>query len=161
MSMSFAQELRHVAPPGVRVLEVTEGFDELLGVCRKKHLFDRPVWTVLDYPGDSEEAQLHVFFKETCPKTQEAALWTQGTYFRVVYRKYQTIAWSRLSVGSGMTLENRQDFYRALWDVGIRELHNRVLPDNPHTKTIQRIGHFSYEEEGPYLHGVLKLDERP
>lgn len=159
--MTFAQELRHVAPPGVRVLEVDEGFDELLIVCQKKHLFGRDIWVMLAYPGDSNQEQLKVFFAETCPNLQETALWTQGTYFRVLYRKFPMVAWSRLSVGSGMTLENRQECYRALWDVGIRELHNRVLPDNPHTKTIQHLGQFSYEVEGEYLHGTLKFEERP
>jgi len=66
-----------------------------------------------------------------------------------------------LSVGSGMTPANRLDAYRALWDVGIRELHHHLLPDNPHTKTVQAMGHFQLEPQGRYLHGVKVMVERP
>jgi hypothetical protein len=159
--VTLADELRHVAPADrVRVLEVTDGFTELLDVCRKKALFTRPMWTVMALEGD-DETQLWAFLARKCPDERQAALWTPGPYFRLLVRTHPTIAYSALSVGSGMTEANRTETYRALYDVGIRELRNHALPDNPHTATMQRMGHFEFVTEGPYLYGRRVMTERP
>jgi len=175
--MNFADELRHAActePAGVHgnpvarmrepvaeVLEVAKGFDRLLATCRAKAIFTRPFWMEMAPPVGDDEAQLRWYVARKCPDPTQAALWTQGTYFRLFVRTAPRQAWSQLSVGSGMTPANRLDAYRALWDVGIRELHHHLLPDNPHTKTVQAMGHFQLEAQGRYLHGVKYMVERP
>jgi hypothetical protein len=149
--------------PGlVRVLEVEEGFEHLLAVCRAKKLFDRPMWQEMGFAGTDGE-QLQAFLARKCPDPAQAALWTQGTYFRLLVRTESDVAYSALSVGFGMTEENRQECYRALYDVGIRELRNHARPDNPHTQTMLAMGHFEFEPtgDGRYLAGRRVFAERP
>mgnify|MGYP001562254105 FL=1 len=175
--MTFAEELRHAAsvdPAGVKgnkvarliaplaeVLDLDQGFDRLLAVCRAKAVFTRPFWTEMRPPEGGDEAQLRWYLALKCPVPAEAALWWAGSYFRLFYRTRPRQVWSQLSVGSGMTPANRLDAYRALWDVGIRELHHHLLPDNPHTATVRAMGHFQFEQQGRYLHGVKYMVERP
>lgn len=153
-------------PGTTRVLEIEEGFRELLAVCRSKDLFTRPMWLEMGFEGD-DEAQLRAFLAVKCPVPGDAALWIiethKGTFCRLLIRTHPAIAYSALSVGSGMTEDNRRETYRALWDVGIRELRNHARPDNPHTKTMLDMGHFTFapDASGRYLEGKRVFTERP
>jgi len=160
--MTFAQELQHVCPT-VEVQPLDAGFPALYGFCQAKRLFDRMIWGEMHLEGATPEAQLRDFLTRMCPDSAQAAIWLPGSYARVLYRLHPRVCWSRLSVGAGMTAENRAQTYRALWDVGIRELHHHAHPHNPHTQTMQAMGHFEYmpSEDGRYLHGIRRLTERP
>lgn len=174
MSLSFAEELRQAArvdPVGLRgvrvlrpkpdapeVLGVEEGFDRLLALCRAKKVFDRPFWSAMTPPDGSDEVQLRWFVARPGP----LALWAPGSYLRLLERTSPTVVWSHLSVGSGLSAEpSRVAMYQALWDIGIRALHNTFHRDTPYSQAIVARGQYRITPEGEYLHGVMDLAERP
>ncbi|HJQ65346.1 MAG TPA: hypothetical protein VJ816_03160, partial [Gemmatimonadales bacterium] len=170
MSLTFADELRQAAlmePVGVggvktlrprydaiAVLTVAEGFDRLLALCRAKRIFTRPFWRAMNPPVAADEAQLRWFVQRPGP----LALWAPGSYMRLLERTEPAVVWSHLSVGSGLSLEpSRLAMYRALWDIGIRRLHNTFHRDTPYAQAIIARGQYQITEDGPYLRGVMDL----
>lgn len=108
--------------PGlVRVLEVWEGFEEFFVFCQTKNLFNLPVWAEMDFKGTDRE-QLTQFLKIKVPLPSWAALWTQGTYFKLLVKVAPDICFYTFVIGSGITSENNDETNRALYDVGIREI---------------------------------------
>lgn len=150
-------------PGPVRVLEVWEGFDELLVMCRAKDLFNRPVWTEMNPSGGTDKEQLEKFLRTKILLPSLGALWTQGTYFRLFFRVNPWICYATLSVGSGMTIENGDEAHRALYDVGIRLIENQFHRDTPILARIIREGRWELEDDPQkrYVTGRRRLLERP
>lgn len=191
--MNFADELRHAAhvePAGfhgrrvpivrhavtddagdpVRVLSLDEGLADLLALARAKDLFTREVWTEMGFAG-GDEAQLRSFLAQQCPRPEEAAIWLvdrdgHPAHARVLARTAPRVAWIRLMVGTDATRrpETIRGYQRALFDVGIREVHWHTLPSHPLAASWrgrERTRHLEPMPDGRYLAGVYDLAERP
>jgi len=119
----------------VRVLEVEEGLPELMNMALSKDLFNRSVWVRMGLQG-APEAQMREYLTWWVQDPTQAALWTQGTYFRVLVRLSQTTVFSLITVGQGTTRENRYELYRALWDVGVERFYGHMRKDHPHLQKV-------------------------
>jgi hypothetical protein len=135
---------------------------------------------------ESEEEQVRLHLQIKCPKPEHAAVWVaykDGTplWARVFDRPSWNLSqvWVQWIVGSQAIGLGGLTVLRALWDVGIREVHWKTLPQhalNQHFERLPGVARYvpsspdADERErhyrggllhGRYIHWVRTMEERP
>jgi hypothetical protein len=139
--MTFADELANAASragAAGHALAVDKGMPHFLHHAESKGLFARETWTRMGLPGDTPAEQAVALFQRRGP-LEQTAIWTDGTYVRVLTRENQQTVFSVFTVGQGPTRAQRDELYRALYDIGVERFYGYMRKDHPFLEPVLRL----------------------
>lgn len=172
MSMTFAEELRHVAPPNdpdsrddyivVREWDA-ESKAIFYQLMVERNAFNAAAWQPVAGRGMDDLGD----FYHTLHPGSELACWVilrQGkpVLMRVVVKLHSDEATMAYIVGEGARMANNKAFQRALYDVGIRKTNVYIHPSNAHVvRAMQFHGYEFHTDPQGWLITQAKRSERP
>jgi hypothetical protein len=139
--VTFADEVAHVAArvgAAGTAMSVEKGLPAFVDMAKERGLFLRATWTRMQLPGATYEEQATALFLRRGP-LEQTAIWTDGAYVRVLTREDQRTVFSVFTVGRGPTRAQRNELYRALWDVGVERFYGYMRKDHPFLQTVLRL----------------------
>lgn len=180
--MTFAEELQHAisvqpvidsAVNETRVLKkretdvtvygIAQGFDLLYDLCVSKDVFRRPFWADMDIPGKTDREELEAFVNLNCPDPNQTAIWTNGRFCSLLVRINNMLCHYVFLVGH-LTMPERRDLLRALFDVGIKELRYESDDKNPYQNALATSPEYKHQQLRRQNHWTTftrPINERP